>query len=259
MGKIDAANVNPLLISDSLGFITSMMTEKAHLTKNFAVYFPIVRKYVLNKCFNQTVPADSIELAIFLSDVMNREKIANLLGKELAKLVTEKVPIEIKGKPLLMSEVAPFMWNRSVRECKRTVFNFVPVWNDFEGAFADFLDHAKDVTAFSALAEYNTEFYVNYQKPSGALGQYFPDWVVKTGDGKETKFWIIETKGRVWEGTLEKDAAVKYWCEQVTLSTKAEWNYIRVNQEFWNKHSFDSIADLLKSLAVPSKLPDTKI
>lgn len=248
LGKIDVINSNPLLISDSLGFITGMMTEKAHLTQNFATYFPIVRKYVLNRCHSEVISPDSVELAIFLSDVLHREKIANLLGKELAKLITTNIPIEIKGKPLQLSEIKPFMWNRNVRECKKTIFNFVPVWNDFEGAFADFLDHASDVSSFSALAEYNTEFYVNYQKPSGALGQYFPDWVVRTGEGKTAKYWIIETKGRAWEGTLEKDAAVEYWCEQVSLTSGSQWSYFRVNQDFWNKHSFGTLTALVKTV-----------
>jgi len=57
---------------------------------------------------------------------------------------------------------------------------------------------------------------------------------------------------------LEKDAAVKYWCDQVTISTKTDWNYIRVNQDFWNKHSFDSLAALLKAISVGDNLIETK-
>ena len=178
---------------------------------------------------------------------MHREQIVFRLAKALGELVSVKDPVKIEGKPIMLGKVKPFLWNRKRLECTKTIFNFVPVWNDFEAAFAEFLDHAKDVKAFSALAEYNTEFYVNYQKPSGALGQYFPDWVVQVETKGVTEFWIVETKGRVWEGTKEKDAAVKYWCEQVSLDSKSPWNYIRVNQDWWNRHSFGTFQALVSA------------
>jgi type III restriction enzyme len=42
---------------------------------------------------------------------------------------------------------------------------------------------------------------VDYIKPSGAIGFYHPDWVVVQEAGGKAVNWIIETKGRVWEGT----------------------------------------------------------
>lgn len=192
---------------------------------------------------------ESEDLAVFLSDILNREKIAKVFAKALGDLVSVKDPVRIEGKPIKLSATKPFLWNRKRIECKKTIFNFVPVWNNFEGAFAEFLDHAPDVISFSALAEYNTEFFVNYQKPSGALGQYFPDWVVKIGTGKLAKYWIIETKGRVWEGTAEKDAAVQYWCEQVSAESQESWAYVRVNQAWWNKHSFGKFRELISKIS----------
>ena len=67
--------------------------------------------------------------------------------------------------------------------------------------------------------ESGTQFRVDYLKPSGAIGFYHPDWVVvqKTKAGEVN--WIIETKGRVWEGTAAKDEALETWCERVTAAT----------------------------------------
>ncbi|MBI2351743.1 MAG: hypothetical protein HYV00_09785 [Deltaproteobacteria bacterium] len=31
--------------------------------------------------------------------------------------------------------------------------------------------------------------------------------------------WIIETKGREWEDTLAKDAAISDWCKKVSAQT----------------------------------------
>ena len=61
-----------------------------------------------------------------------------------------------------------------------------------------------------------TRFRVDYLKASGATGFYRPDWVVvqKTTGGEVN--WIIETNGRVWEGTTAKDEAIREWCERIS-------------------------------------------
>jgi type III restriction enzyme len=64
--------------------------------------------------------------------------------------------------------------------------------------------------------ESGTQFRVDYLKPSGAIGFYHPDWVVVQKTAEGTISWIIETKGRVWEGTGAKDDAMTIWCERVS-------------------------------------------
>jgi type III restriction enzyme len=56
------------------------------------------------------------------------------------------------------------------------------------------------------------------------------DWVVvqKTSTGEVN--WIIETKGRVWEGTEAKDEAIRTWCERVSAAKDAAWRYARIDQ-----------------------------
>ena len=106
---------------------------------------------------------------------------------------------------------------------------------DFERRFAQFLDAAPDVLRFAALGtteqgESGTQFRVGYLKSSGAIGFYHPDWlVVQKSDTGEVN-WIIETKGRVWEGTAAKDEAIQNWCEGVSSFSGAEWRFIRINQ-----------------------------
>jgi hypothetical protein len=58
-----------------------------------------------------------------------------------------------------------------------------------------------------------------------AIGFYHPDWVIvqKSEDGEIN--WIVETKGRVWEGTSAKDDAIQEWCERISEATGALWRY----------------------------------
>jgi type III restriction enzyme len=132
----------------------------------------------------------------------------------------------------------------------KTVFNYVATYNDFERRFAVFLDQAPDVLRFASLGtteqgESEMKFRVDYLKPSGAIGFYHPDWVVVQHVGTNEVNWIIETKGRVWEGTAAKDEAIGDWCDRISDSTGGLWRYVRVNQTAFEAASLTSLADLI--------------
>ncbi len=135
----------------------------------------------------------------------------------------------------------------------KTVFNYVATYNNFERRFAEFLDQAPDVLRFASLGtteqgDSATRFRVDYLKPSGAIGFYHPDWaaVQQTPSGEVN--WIIETKGRVWESTPAKDAAMAHWCEQVTALSGTPWRYARVNQVVFEAGQPAALADLTEGL-----------
>ncbi len=90
-----------------------------------------------------------------------------------------------------------------------------------------------------------SQFRVNYVKPSGAIGYYYPDWVVVQRIGPAEDNWVVETKGRVWESTASKDAAMHHWCKQVAKLTGARWHYKRIDQEPFKRRRPRSFADLV--------------
>ena len=62
---------------------------------------------------------------------------------------------------------------------EKTIFNYVATYNDFERSFAAFLDRAEDVARFAALGtteqrNSGTTFRIDYLKPNGAVGFYYP-------------------------------------------------------------------------------------
>ena len=166
-----------------------------------------------------------------------QEGIARYLAAEIGNLTVERQPIEFEKADFRLSQTRHFTWRRDLPplEARKTIFNFVATYNSFERQFAEFLDRADDVLRFAALGtteqgSSGTAFRVDYLKPSGAIGFYYPDWAVvqQTDDGERN--WIIETKGRVWEGTEQKDAAMRSWCQKVSREGAVVWQYIRVNQ-----------------------------
>jgi hypothetical protein len=137
----------------------------------------------------------------------------------------------------------------------KTIFNYVATYNPFERAFAAFLDQAADVDRFASLGnteqEPATTFRVDYVKPNGATGYYFPDFVVAQETHAGEVNWIIETKGRLWPGTEAKDAAIELWCQRVSTLTGTPWRYRRVDQGPFEKLKPNTFAQLMGSADSP--------
>jgi type III restriction enzyme len=192
-----------------LASITNKAIDRAKLPNRFAELYPTVRNYVATRCFGKRVDLDNEAVRSHLSRLELQEGIAKYLARKIAELTMDRRAIEFEKSDFRLSETRHFGWRRNLPplEAKKTVFNYVATYNDFERRFAEFLDKkAGDVLRFASLGtteqgESGTQFRVDYLKPSGAIGLYHPDWVVvqKTKAGEVN--WIIETKGRVWEGT----------------------------------------------------------
>jgi type III restriction enzyme len=239
---------------DLLGSITSKVIDRAKLPNRFAELYPSVRNYVASRCFGRKIDLETDAIRSHLSRIEIQEGIAKYLARKIAELTIDRRAIEFEQADFKLSETTPFCWRRNLPPlvAKRTLFNYVATYNDFERRFAGFLDKASDVQRFAALGtteqgESGTQFRVDYLKPSGAIGFYHPDWVVvqKSEDGEVN--WIIETKGRVWEGTPAKDEAIREWCGRVSEATGTTWRYIRVNQTNFDSHKATALSGLTDS------------
>ncbi len=241
---------------DLLASITNKVIDRAKLPNRFAEMYPAVRAYVATRCFAREVDLDDEKLRSHLARPDLQEGIAKYLARKIAELTIERRSIEFERADFKLSETKAFSWRRNLLPAPlvlaHTIFNYVATYNDFERNFAVFLNGARDVLRFAALGtteqgESGTQFRVDYLKPSGAVGFYHPDWVVVQETPQGLVHWIIETKGRVWEGTAAKDAAIQDWCERVTESTGTTWRYVRVNQPDFERGRWSKLADLLAS------------
>ena len=218
--------------------IVNMVANQAGLPNRFAELYPVVRQYVRGQCFGKVVDLEDGSVRSHLSRLPIREGIVKYLVRQIADLTLERREVEFDKAAHHLSETKAFHWRRNLPPLKaeKTVFNYVATYNNFERQFAEFLDRTPDILRFAALG--TTEqgasgatFRVDYVKPSGAIGFYYPDWVaVQRGMSGQIINWVIETKGRVWEGTEEKDDAMHDWCRGVSRATGETWKYIRVNQ-----------------------------
>jgi len=237
--------------------ITTKIIDRAKLPNRFAALYPLVRDYVATRCFGQVVDLNAETIRLHLAQYEMREGIAAYLARKVADLTIERRAIEFHKADFRLSETKAFSWRRNLPPltATRTIFNYVATYNNFEREFAVFLDRAADVLRFAALGtteqgDSGTQFRVDYLKPSGAIGFYYPDWVAvqETPEGEVN--WIIETKGRVWEETGAKDEAIRSWCKRVGEQTGQQWRFTRINQKDINQKNVNlektkTLADLL--------------
>src|SRR5439155_6047877 len=136
--------------------------------------------------FGTVVDVDDEAIRSHLRRFELQEGITKYLARKIGELTVEKRTLEFENAGFRLSDTKPFTWRRNLPplEARRTLFNYVATYNDFERRFAEFLDRkAPDVLRFASLGtteqgESGTQFRVDYLKPSGAIGFYHPDWVV---------------------------------------------------------------------------------
>ena len=242
-----------------LGEIAKSVGKRTGLPRHFADLFPLVREYAAKHCFEKPVDIEAprVRQALARSDL--KEAMIDRLAVAIAQRMVVEQPTTSTGlEQVPLSRTRPFHWRRNLPplEADKTVFNRVATYNDFERRFARFLDQAEDVLRFAALAATGqgasgVQFFVDYLKPNGAIGRYYPDWVLLSATEENgDAHWIVETKGREYPGTEEKDAALRDWCRRATTATGDTWKFLRIDQRNFDPlegevHRFDDLSPSL--------------
>lgn len=253
--QADIAAEHLMAAQEALVKITKQIIAKAGLPNRFSELYPLVRDYVVERCFGRRIDLENKAVQSNLDRYELQDGIVKYMTRKIAELTVKSCKIEFDRKDFKLSQTQPFGWRRNLPPLKaeKTVFNYVATFNDYERHFGEFLDRAKDIARFASLGtteqgESGTQFRIDYMKPSGAIGFYYPDWVAvqKTRDGEVN--WIIETKGRIWESTKAKDEAITDWCKRVSEATGARWQYVRVDQSVFDKTRWVNLQQLLDTI-----------
>ncbi len=244
-----------------LASLTNKVIARANLTCQFAQLYPLVRQYVINRCFGAVIDLEDEHIRQHLRDIKVQEGIAQYLARKISELTAVKRTIAFDNADFRLSGTNPFTWRRNLPPlvCRKTVFNYVATYNDYEKDFARFLDNCPDITRFAALGtteqESGTCFKIDYLKLNGAIGFYYPDWVAVQTTGSGELNWIIETKGREWESTSLKDTAIGYWCTKISAQTGNPWDFVRIDQNLFQSATFTTFDALLAKKNKEGALP----
>ena len=236
-----------------LSGITNRIIREGKFNGKFNHLYKIVKQYTQQICFGKSVDLDSMSVRRALAKAELSSKMIQTISRALGEHTKVSTEMKMQNYPISLIELDGFYWKRDIAECKRTVFNYTPVYNNLEKDFALFLDKAEDIERFAALAESYTLFFIAYLNKKGSQSLYYPDFVVvqKTEGGK-TVNWIIETKGYEDENVPFKDDEANNWCKNATKFTGEEWKYLKVPDRVFRDNIkslklFESMVNLLKA------------
>ena len=226
-----------------IAYYTDQILKQLKISGAFANFYPLVKKYVIEKLFSERVNLDDPRVLYKLSSPEVQEQLIKLFVSAFKDLTfIEREPE--KKDFIKLSYTRPFVWSKMVHPANKCIFNYVPCDNDFEIDIAKFLDKAEDVVAFSKIVP-KIGFFVEYRDSNGNFRLYYPDFVVSTGNNE---YFIIEAKGREDIDVEHKDKRIKLWCEDATNLTKSNWSFKRIDQEDFEKYRFKSIKELISTL-----------
>lgn len=237
----------PQTAQELIGYYARRIAEQVKLPSQFAALAPKVREFFESKAFGRWVDLnDPVTVKAMATQVASYVCIQEFSRVLKALSIAEQAPTLLDPDRML-SSCAPFPWSRKVYEANDTVFNMVPCDNDFEKAFAKFLDSASDVKAFAKLPQ-PFGFSIEYTDGGMNLRSYYPDFVAV--DSTETH-WLIETKGMETADVSHKDLAARNWCENATALTGKSWKYAKVPQKGFEVLQPNKLSDLA-ALAMPA-------
>jgi len=231
--------------SEIIAFYTGIIAQALKLTAQFSTLVPKVEQFLREKAFGAAVDLDSKAVIQALSRPLTlalTEKVFFTLIRP--RLTDEAMPV-VENAPQLLSTTPPFPYSGKVADVKRTLFNLTPCGNDFEQAFAHFLDGSFDVETFANLGNLPRPLQLEYLDGEANLRLYEPDFVARDNAGRH---WLLETKGREDLDVARKDARAEQWCADVTALAGAEWHYRKVPQKEFERIKPQSLAELVSVL-----------
>jgi type III restriction enzyme len=227
-----------------IGYYARRIAQNIKLPSQFHAIAPKVRAFFEHKAFGRVVDLNTPEAIKAISSNLASFVVVKEFERALREKVVETRTPELITAARLLSSTQPFATSKKVMESKQTVFNFVPCDNEFELAFAQFLDRADDLDAFCKLPE-TFGFCIQYTDSLANIRNYFPDFIARLKDGSH---WLMETKGREDIEVAMKDSAAQNWCDTATELTGTQWNYIKILQKDFEKLHPDDFEVLLVGL-----------
>jgi len=226
-----------------IAYYTDQILKQLKMGGAFATFYPLVKKYVIEKLFSERVKLNDPKVLYKLSSPEVQNQLIKLFVDAFRDMTfIDKEPQ--KHDFIKLSATKPFVWSQMVCQANKCIFNYVPCDNDFEVDIAKFLNRAEDVVAFSKIVP-KVGFFVEYRDSEGNLRLYYPDFIVLTYNNE---YFIVEAKGRQDIDVEHKDKRIKLWCKDATNLTRSNWSFKRIDQKDFGKYRFRSLKELISTL-----------
>lgn len=225
-----------------ISYYAKRIAQEVKLPSQFAALAPKVREYLATRAFGAEVDLDSPAILQAISTNVAHYVTVKTFVAALQPLVIETLTPQLVDPGRKLSQTEPFPWSRPTTNAPKCIFNLVPCDNEFERAFAKFLQAAGDVARFAKLPAEGFGFAIEYTDAAGNLRYYYPDFVAALTGGEH---YLVETKGQETTEVAHKDRAAQHWAENASQLAGVKWRYVKVPQSEFNKLQPTDFADLL--------------
>ena len=222
-----------------IGFFVNAIRRDARLVSGFDVLFGKLKAFISERLFGVRVDLEDPNVLRNLSIPEVTQTIRDAFRNAInALIVVDRGDSRVQTTRKL-STVGPAMVARQDEyRPKKSVFNRV-IGDGLELDFAASLDQFRDVVSFARNST-RVAFKIEYQATDGRIADYFPDFVVKTGD---REIWIVETKGRVDIEDAPKWRRLIQWCEDASKAGEIVYRPLFVPEAEWKTSRFASFAE----------------
>jgi len=219
-----------------IGYYARRIAHDIKLPSQFAALTPKIREFFQRKAFGKEIDLEDKKIIKAIGSNIANFIVIKEFEKALREIIVEERVPELISEARFLSSTPPFPYSKLLYEASKSIFKYVTCDNEFERTFAKFLQASSDVVSFAKLPE-QFGFCIQYTDKLANIRHYYPDFIAKLSDDT---YWLIETKGRVDIEVQLKDSAAILWCENSTLLTGKQWNYLKVPQkEFEQLHPSD--------------------
>ena len=222
-----------------IGFFVNAIRRDARLVGGFDILFGKLKTFIGERLFARPVDLEDRNVLRNLSIPDVTQAIRDAFRSAInALIVVDRGDARIQATRKL-SEVGPATVARQNEyRPKKSVFNRV-TGNALELDFPAMLDQFPDVVSFARNSA-RLAFKIEYRATDGRIADYFPDFIVKTGDHE---VWIVETKGRVDIEDPPKWRRLVQWCEDATKAGDVAYRPLFVPEAEWRTSRFASFAE----------------
>lgn len=242
---VSAMNLDVGLLGSAVtavSYFAQMLGRACKLTSAHAVLAPLVEEFISDHLFVKKVDLYGGEVDHRMTDADVQQYIRGVFASLILGKTVRHQDRKTISKGFRLSTWKPFQATSSEQRpalpAGRTMFNLVPCSNDFEQAFSDFCEHAKDVASFAKNAG-PQKLMIDYLKPDGNVSYYVPDFLVRASSGV---CYVVELKGKTDELVPLKAAAAKEWCR--AASKHGDWRYLYVPYHVFQNTPSPTIEEL---------------
>jgi len=137
-----------------IGYYARRIAESLKLPAQFAALAPKVRDFFAGKAFGAPVDLSDPVVIAAMNRNAARYVVTEEFGKALRPKLVEGLRPVLQGPARPLSTTAPFPFSRPTAfEAGKCIYNLAPCENEFERAFARFLQDTPDVAAFAKLPD----------------------------------------------------------------------------------------------------------